>query len=78
MLALTFVNPQDYDLIRQDDQVTLNGFETFAPDKNLSITLNHADGTTDTFEVAHTYNQQQIEWVKAGSALNKIREEMAN
>jgi len=78
MLALTFVNPQDYDLIRQDDQVTLNGFETFAPDKNLSITLNHADGTTDTFEVAHTYNQQQIEWVKAGSALNKIREELAN
>jgi aconitate hydratase len=78
MLALTFINPEDYNLIRQDDLVSLNGFETFAPHKNLSINLSHADGTTDTFEVGHTYNQQQIEWVKSGSALNKIREELVN
>ena len=76
MLALTFINPNDYDLIRQDDLVSINGFEEFAPHKNLSITLTHSDGTTDVFEVAHTYNQQQIEWVLAGSALNKIKEDM--
>ena len=78
MLALTFVNPQDYELIRQDDLVSLQGFDTFAPDRNLSIVLNHADGTSHTFAVAHTYNQQQIEWVRSGSALNKIREELSH
>ncbi len=75
MLALTFVNPADYDLIRQDDKVSLEGFDTMARGQNLTIVLNHADGTQDKFEVAHTYNQAQIDWVRAGSALNKIREE---
>lgn len=73
MLALTFVNKADYDLVRQDDTVDILGLETFAPGKNLEVVLNHADGTTDKFEVAHTYNSQQIEWVNSGSALNKIR-----
>lgn len=77
MLALTFANPADYDKVRQDDLVDIEGFDTFAPDKNLTIVLHHADGTTDRFEVTHTYNQQQIDWVRAGSALNKIREELA-
>ena len=77
MLALTFVNPADYDLVRQDDVIDIEGFDSFAPGKNLTIVLNHADGSTDKFEVKHSYNQQQIEWVKAGSALNKIREELA-
>jgi aconitate hydratase len=49
----------------------------FTPSKNVTITLNHADGTSESFEVAHTYNQAQIDWVKSGSALNKIREELA-
>ena len=75
MLALTFANPADYAKVRQDDTVDILGFDTFAPDKNLVIVLHHADGTSEQFEVTHTYNQQQIEWVKAGSALNKIREE---
>lgn len=75
MLALTFVNPNDYDLVRQDDTVDIKDFENFAPDKNLTIVLNHADGTSDSFEVEHTYNEQQIEWVKTGSALNKIRKD---
>jgi aconitate hydratase len=77
MLALTFVNPADYDLVRQDDVIDINGYDSFAPGKNLTIVLHHADGSTDSFEVKHSYNQQQIEWVKAGSALNKIREELA-
>jgi aconitate hydratase len=74
-LALTFANPADYDKVRQDDVIDIVGFDTFAPDKNLAIVLHHADGTSEQFEVEHTYNQQQIDWVKAGSALNKIREE---
>jgi aconitate hydratase len=73
MLALTFANPADYDKVRQDDKVTLLGFESFAPGKPLQIRLDHADGTSETFAVNHSYNEQQIEWVKAGSALNKIR-----
>ncbi|MEL6942188.1 MAG: aconitate hydratase, partial [Bacteroidota bacterium] len=77
MLALTFVNPADYDKVRQDDQVSIEGFDSMARGKNLTIVLNHADGTSDRFEVAHTYNQAQIDWVRAGSALNKIREELA-
>jgi aconitate hydratase len=76
MLALTFVNPADYDKVRQDDSIDLLGFETMTPGKNLTIVLNHADGSSESFEVAHTYNEQQIEWVQFGSALNKIRTEL--
>jgi len=75
MLALTFANPADYEKIRQDDKVSILGFDTFARGKNLKIRLDHADGSTDTFEVLHTYNEQQIEWVRYGSALNKIRKD---
>ena len=77
MLALTFVNPADYDKVRQDDIVNIVDFNQMAPGKNLTIELQHADGTSERFEVAHTYNAAQIDWVRAGSALNKIREEMA-
>lgn len=75
MLALTFVNTADYDLIRQDDTVDLLGFEDMQPGVNLAVLLNHADGTQDRIELAHTYNEQQIVWVRAGSALNKIRQD---
>lgn len=75
MLALTFANPADYDKVRQDDKVSILGFESFAPGKPLQIRLDHADGSSDTFNVNHSYNDQQIEWVKAGSALNKIRKD---
>jgi aconitate hydratase len=77
MLGLTFANPADYDKIRQDDKVTIVDFADFAPGKNLTIRLDHADGTSETIEAAHTYNAAQIGWVKAGSALNKIREELS-
>lgn len=76
MLALTFKNPADYDLIRQDDKIDLLGFDKFSPTSKFHVVLNHADGTTDKFEVEHNYNQQQIEWIIAGSALNKIRKDM--
>ncbi len=73
MLALTFANPEDYELIRQDDLIDLTGFENMAPGRNLTMILHHADGTQDSIELSHTYNQAQIEWVQSGSALNKIR-----
>ena len=76
MLALTFVNPADYEKVRQDDRIDLLGFDEMAPGKNLTVVLQHADGTEERFEVKHTYNQAQISWVQAGSALNKIREEI--
>jgi len=78
MLALTFVDPASFDLVRQDDKVAIYGFEEMAPGKNLLVHLHHSDGTDDYFEVAHTYNQAQIEWIRSGSALNKIREELAS
>jgi aconitate hydratase len=76
MLALTFVNPEDYDLIRQDDTIDLQGFENMAPGHPLTMVLHHADGSSHSVELAHTYNQAQIEWVQAGSALNKIRKDL--
>ena len=76
MLALTFANPADYDLVRQDDLVDILGFDNFNPNSQIKIRLRHADGTSDVFDTLHGYNEQQAEWVKAGSALNKIREEL--
>ncbi len=69
VLALTFANAADYDLVREGDKADVNGLTDFAPGKPLSVTLRHADGTTDTFLAAHTYNQMQINWFRAGSAL---------
>ena len=73
MLALTFVNPSDYEKIQEDDTIDITGLETFAEGDPLTIVLHHNDGTTEEFPVNHTYNAQQIEWFKAGSALNIIR-----
>jgi aconitate hydratase len=73
MLALTFANKADYDLIRQDDTIDIEGLTSFAPSKNLTIVLHHADGTSDRIAAAHTYNEQQIAWFVAGSALNVIK-----
>jgi aconitate hydratase len=76
MLALTFADNADYDKIRQDDTIDIVGLDSFAPNKNLTIALKHADGTSEKFDVKHTYNAQQIEWFHTGSALNKIRENL--
>jgi aconitate hydratase len=75
VLALTFANKDDYDLIREDDTFEIKGLDRFSPDKPLQLLLHHADGSTDEFPVNHSYNAKQIEWFKAGSALNLIKEE---
>lgn len=73
MLGLTFADKADYDKVLEADRIDINGLADFQPGKPLSITLHHADGNTDTFDVNHTYNENQIDWFKAGSALNQIR-----
>ena len=77
MLALTFANKADYDKILEDDTIDVNGLTQFTAGKPLSLVLTHKDGTSDTIEANHTYNQQQIEWFKAGGALNIIRKQVA-
>lgn len=73
MLALTFDNPADYDKIREDDWIAVKGLKDFAPGKPLQVVLKHSDGTTESFDVNHTYNEFQIAWFREGSALNLIR-----
>ncbi|HVX52188.1 MAG TPA: aconitate hydratase [Chitinophagaceae bacterium] len=77
MLALTFANKEDYDKVLEDDVIDIVGLTEFAPGKPLTIILHHADGGTDAFTANHTYNEQQIEWFKAGGALNIIRKKFA-
>ncbi|RYY40413.1 MAG: aconitate hydratase [Chitinophagaceae bacterium] len=77
MLALTFADKADYDKIQEDDTIDIQGLADFAPGKQLTLVLNHANGTSDKIKVNHTYNHQQIEWFKAGSALNLIRKQFA-
>jgi aconitate hydratase len=73
MLGLTFATESDYDKIQENDTINILGLETFMPGKPLTIELMHADGSKESFAVNHTYNEQQIEWFKAGGALNIIR-----
>ncbi|KIA92204.1 aconitate hydratase [Pedobacter kyungheensis] len=77
MLGLTFADKDDYDKILEDDTIDILGLTEFAPDKPLTLVLHHADGTTEQFPVNHSYNAQQIDWFKAGGALNIIRAEAA-
>ncbi len=73
MLALTFANKVDYDKVLEDDTIDITGLEDFQPGKDLNLTLHHADGTSESSQVSHSYNRNQIEWFKAGSALNLIK-----
>ena len=73
VLALTFADKNDYEKIREDDQIDIVDLTSFAPGKNLTVILHHADGSQEKFEANHMYNENQIEWFKAGSALNLIR-----
>jgi len=73
MLALTFANTADYDKILEDDQIDIVGLTAFAPEKPLTLVLHHQDGSKEEISVNHTYNAQQIEWFKAGGALNMMR-----
>lgn len=77
MLALTFNDKADYDKIQEDDTISIEGLTEFAPGKPLTVVLQHKDGSVDSIVVNHTYNAQQIEWFKAGGALNIIRKQVA-
>jgi aconitate hydratase len=77
MLGLTFANEADYDLIQVDDTFNFVDLVDFAPGKQLTLEVVHADGSSDMIMLNHTYNAQQIEWFKAGSALNLIKAQNA-
>lgn len=77
MLALTFADKADYDKIQEDDSIDVVGLTSFAPNTPLTLVLNHKDGSSESIVANHTYNQQQIEWFKAGAALNIIRKQVA-
>ncbi|HTI91409.1 MAG TPA: aconitate hydratase [Puia sp.] len=77
MLALTFVNKEDYDKVQEDDNIDIVGLNSFTPGKPLTMVLNHKNGSKDEISLNHTYNEPQIAWFKAGGALNVIRAEVA-
>lgn len=72
MLPLTFANPSDYDKILEDDKISILGLNEFAPEKPFKAIIKHKDGTTDEILLNHSFNSGQIEWFKAGGALNLI------
>jgi len=74
MLALTFSNPDDYNKIREDDSIDVIGLKVFFPGRPLQLVLHHADGSAEEILAKHTYNEAQIDWFKAGSCLNFIKE----
>jgi aconitate hydratase len=77
MLALTFANEADYDKVQEDDTIDIIDLTEFAPDRQLTLVLHHANGISDTIKANHTYNQSQIEWFKAGAALNLIKQQQS-
>jgi aconitate hydratase len=74
MLALTFSDKADYEKIRENDRIDITDLDRFTPGKPLAVKLRHEDGTSETILAGHTYNENQIQWFKAGSALNLIRQ----
>jgi aconitate hydratase len=77
MLALTFANKDDYNKIQEDDSIDIMGLTSFTQGQQLTLVLNHKDGSADQIKVNHSYNQGQIDWFKAGGALNIIRASVA-
>lgn len=74
MLPLTFSDTADYEKIQPSDKISINGLDTFAPGTPLTATLKHADGSSEDIVLNHTFNSNQIEWFKSGSALNRMKE----
>ena len=72
MLALTFANQKDYDRVQAEDRVSILGLRDLAPGRAIEAVLRHADGSEDRIELRHSYTDEQIEWFRAGSALNMI------
>ncbi|MDE1843484.1 MAG: aconitate hydratase, partial [Thaumarchaeota archaeon] len=77
VLALTFVNSSDYDKIQESDRISILGLSNMQPGQNIKCILYHKDGTKDEIALKHSYNDSQIKWFKAGSALNILREREA-
>ena len=77
MLALTFSDKSDYDKILEDDTFDITGLQSFSPNQPLTLVIHHSNGNSEEIQVNHSYNEQQIEWFKAGAALNIIRRELA-
>jgi len=75
VLAFTFAEPADYEKVREDDTITLEGLDQLAPGSEVFAVANHSDGSSDRFQILHTLNEEQICWWKAGSALNSLRDE---
>jgi aconitate hydratase len=73
MLPLHFADPADYEKIRVDDRLSLTGLNEIAPGRPITAVLHHADGSEESFELEHSLNEEQVEWFKAGSALNVLR-----
>ncbi len=73
ILALTFANSEDYKKVKEDDIVSICGLKDFAPGKSFTLEICHSDGTKEQIPTRHTYNAQQIEWFRAGSALNALK-----
>ena len=77
MLGLTFANESDYDLIQENDTFNFTDLDEFSPGKQLTLELVHEDGGKDVIKLNHTYNGNQIDWYKEGSALNLIKKQNA-
>ncbi len=75
VLPLTFVDPADYDKVREDDRIDVLGLQTLAPGSRVTVVLHHADGGEDRFEAQHSLTEEQVEWFRAGGALNLIRQQ---
>ena len=73
VLGLTFADPADYDKVQEDDTIDTVDLDQMAPGKPVTLKFTHADGSEDLVKAKHTYNENQIEWLRAGSALNLIR-----
>jgi aconitate hydratase len=73
VLPLIFVDPADYDKVHETDRISITGLKELAPGRQLTVILHHEDGKEDSFPVAHSLNAEQIEWFKAGSALNVLK-----
>lgn len=76
IIPLTFINPTDYEKFREDDRVSITGLDKLTPGKNVTVTIRHNDGREEKIETGHTMSGQQIEWFRAGSALNKIAKDL--
>ena len=78
LLPLTFSSPSDYDLIREDDRISITGLREFAPNKGIGCVIHHSDGETETLSLNHSFGEAQVEWFKSGSALNLFHQRNIN